>query len=67
MSDATPDRAAAAPADGSSASPDGRAIWDELTGQSEAVALLAAASSPRATARDAAGTALAHSWLITGP
>ncbi len=46
MSDATTDRVVAAPADGSSPSPDGRAIWDELAGQSEAVALLAAASSP---------------------
>ncbi|RIJ61115.1 DNA polymerase III subunit delta', partial [Clavibacter lycopersici] len=43
MTDAT---APATQPPGTPGSPDGRAIWDELTGQSEAVALLAAASSP---------------------
>jgi len=33
-------------------------IWDELTGQAEAIATVRAA---------AAGESLAHSWLITGP
>ncbi|QEO08694.1 DNA polymerase III subunit delta' [Protaetiibacter larvae] len=34
------------------------AIWDELTGQDEAIRLVRAA---------AAGDGLAHSWLVTGP
>lgn len=35
------------------------ALWDELTGQAEAIATMRAAASDNA--------ALAHSWLITGP
>jgi DNA polymerase III subunit delta' len=40
------------------------AIWDELTGQTEAIAVFDAAASASADATDAAMT---HSWLITGP
>ncbi|WP_345763736.1 DNA polymerase III subunit delta' [Diaminobutyricibacter sp. McL0608] len=37
------------------------AVWDDLTGQAEAIAIFEAAAS----ARD--GGAMTHSWLITGP
>ncbi|WP_426521155.1 DNA polymerase III subunit delta' [Diaminobutyricibacter sp. McL0618] len=37
------------------------AVWDDLTGQAEAIAIFEAA----ANARD--GGAMTHSWLITGP
>ncbi len=37
------------------------AVWDDLTGQAEAIAIFEAA----ANARD--GAAMTHSWLITGP
>jgi DNA polymerase III subunit delta' len=40
------------------------AVWDELTGQAEAIAVFEAAASASADATDAAMT---HSWLITGP
>jgi DNA polymerase-3 subunit delta' len=41
------------------------AVWDELTGQSEAIAVFeAAAAASTLGANDAAMT---HSWLITGP
>ncbi len=39
--------------------------WDDLTGQSEAVALLRAASEE--SAGGAPSRAMTHSWLITGP
>lgn len=40
------------------------ALWDELTGQAEAIATMrAAAAAPAGDAKDT----LAHSWLITGP
>lgn len=40
------------------------ALWDELTGQAEAIAVMRAAAA--APADDVRGS-LAHSWLITGP
>jgi DNA polymerase III subunit delta' len=40
------------------------AVWDELTGQAEAIAVFEAAASASVDATDAAMT---HSWLITGP
>lgn len=36
------------------------ALWDELTGQSEAIAVVEAAASPDAAA-------MTHAWLFTGP
>lgn len=36
------------------------AVWDELTGQAEAIAVVEAAASP-------ATTSMTHSWLFTGP
>jgi DNA polymerase-3 subunit delta' len=40
------------------------ALWDELTGQAEAIAgMRAAAAAPAGDTKDT----LAHSWLITGP
>jgi len=40
------------------------AVWDELTGQSEAIAVFEAAATSALGPDDAAMT---HSWLITGP
>lgn len=44
-------------------------VWDELTGQDEAIAIVRAAASsatmPRSSAEAARG--MTHSWLITGP
>ncbi|MCC7128601.1 MAG: AAA family ATPase, partial [Microbacteriaceae bacterium] len=37
-------------------------VWDELTGQAEAVAIMKAAADPAT-----ADSNLTHSWLITGP
>jgi DNA polymerase-3 subunit delta' len=37
-------------------------IWDELTGQSEAIGVFTAAATASAT-----GSAMTHAWLITGP
>ncbi|HMH57965.1 MAG TPA: DNA polymerase III subunit delta' [Galbitalea sp.] len=37
-------------------------VWDELTGQAEAIEVFSAAA-----AADAAGSAMTHAWLITGP
>lgn len=37
-------------------------VWDELTGQSDAIAVFSAAASG-----DNADAAMTHSWLITGP
>jgi DNA polymerase-3 subunit delta' len=39
-------------------------VWDELTGQSEAIAVFSAAAAA-STADE--GSAMTHSWLITGP
>jgi len=39
-------------------------VWDELTGQQEAIAVFRAAAAESAAAPDSAMT---HSWLITGP
>ena len=42
------------------------AVWDELTGQSEAIAVVAAAASAsRLGGSD--DSSMTHSWLITGP
>ena len=37
------------------------AVWDDLTGQAEAIAIFEAAANARG------GGAMTHSWLITGP
>ncbi len=42
------------------------AVWDELTGQSEAIAIFAAAASASA-AGGSGNSSMTHSWLITGP
>ena len=43
-------------------------VWDELTGQSEAIAVFrAAAADSTPAASPIAGSAMTHSWLITGP
>src|SRR5450830_572736 len=43
-------------------------VWDELTGQSEAIAIFRAAAAD-SSLRDApiGDSAMTHSWLITGP
>lgn len=41
-------------------------IWDELTGQSEAIDVFRAAASP-APAGGGSDSVMTHSWLITGP
>jgi DNA polymerase-3 subunit delta' len=41
-------------------------IWDELTGQTEAIEVFRAAASGTAGSGDASD-AMTHSWLITGP
>jgi len=42
------------------------AVWDELTGQSEAIAIFAAAASA-SSAGGSGNSSMTHSWLITGP
>lgn len=42
-------------------------IWDELTGQSEAIAVFKAAAAGTAPAQGDPGASMTHSWLITGP
>ena len=42
------------------------AVWDELTGQSEAIAIFAAAASA-SSAGGSGDSSMTHSWLITGP
>lgn len=43
-------------------------VWDELTGQSEAIAIFrAAAADSSLTDAPIADSAMTHSWLITGP
>ena len=42
------------------------AVWDELTGQSEAIAIVAAAASASAVG-GSGDSSMTHSWLITGP
>jgi DNA polymerase III subunit delta' len=42
------------------------ALWDELTGQSEAIAVFAAAAEA-AAAGGSNDSSMTHSWLITGP
>jgi DNA polymerase-3 subunit delta' len=37
-------------------------VWDELTGQAEAIATFTAAAAQRAV-----GSAMTHAWLVTGP
>ncbi|MCW4385161.1 DNA polymerase III subunit delta' [Salinibacterium sp. SYSU T00001] len=41
-------------------------VWDELTGQTEAIEVFRAAAAS-AAALDPADNAMTHSWLITGP
>ncbi|QEE60739.1 DNA polymerase III subunit delta' [Salinibacterium sp. dk2585] len=41
-------------------------VWDELTGQSEAIEVFRAAAASAAD-RDDTGNSMTHSWLITGP
>lgn len=41
------------------------ALWDELTGQSDAIAVVEAAAASSADGSNEAG--MTHSWLITGP
>lgn len=45
------------------------ALWDDLTGQADAIAIFRAASSrpDPAAADSAAATSMTHAWLITGP
>ncbi|MFF1633509.1 DNA polymerase III subunit delta' [Leifsonia sp. NPDC058248] len=47
------------------------AVWDDLTGQDDAIAIFKAAaaggSSSDTTLARAAGNSMTHSWLITGP
>ena len=42
------------------------AVWDELTGQSEAIAVFAAAASASSVG-GSDDSSMTHSWLITGP
>jgi len=42
------------------------AVWDELTGQSEAIAIFEAAASASSVG-GSDSSAMTHSWLITGP
>ena len=42
------------------------AVWDELTGQQEAIAIVAAAASASAVG-GSGDSSMTHSWLITGP
>ena len=42
------------------------AVWDELTGQSEAIAIVEAAASASAIG-GSGDSSMTHSWLITGP
>jgi DNA polymerase III subunit delta' len=42
------------------------AVWDELTGQSEAIAIFAAAASASSVG-GSENSSMTHSWLITGP
>lgn len=42
------------------------AVWDELTGQAEAIAVVEAAASA-ASAGGSGNSSMTHSWLITGP
>jgi len=41
-------------------------VWDELTGQSDAIEVFRAAAASAADSDDA-GNSMTHSWLITGP
>lgn len=54
------------------ASLEGMAVWDDLTGQDDAIAIFKAAAaggsrSGAAGSTAVAGNAMTHSWLITGP
>ena len=51
------------------ASLDTMTVWDELTGQDEAIEVVraAAAGSAAGTGAGAPGRSMTHSWLITGP
>ena len=41
-------------------------VWDELTGQSEAIAIFRAAAEA-SSAGGSGDSSMTHSWLITGP
>src|ERR1700712_4729155 len=45
------------------------AVWDDLTGQDDAIAIFkaAAAGGSRSGATGAAASSMTHSWLLTGP
>lgn len=42
-------------------------VWDDLTGQAEAISVFRAAASVSATGSPASAASMTHSWLITGP
>ncbi|MCU1635390.1 MAG: polymerase subunit delta [Cryobacterium sp.] len=42
-------------------------LWDELTGQSEAIAIVRAAAERPSADNESAGSSMTHAWLITGP
>ena len=42
-------------------------VWDELTGQAEAIAVFRAAAESTAIGAPVGESAMTHSWLITGP
>ncbi|TQL48736.1 DNA polymerase III delta prime subunit [Homoserinimonas aerilata] len=42
-------------------------VWDELTGQDEAIEVFRAAAASSAVGADPAANSMTHSWLITGP
>ncbi|CAN5243171.1 hypothetical protein BH09ACT5_BH09ACT5_12250 [soil metagenome] len=42
------------------------AVWDELTGQADAIAIVEAAAATSVVG-GADDSAMTHSWLITGP
>src|SRR3954466_15242078 len=41
-------------------------VWDELTGQAEAIAIVEAAAAA-STVADSVDAVMTHAWLITGP
>src|SRR6478735_2255672 len=42
-------------------------VWDELTGQADAIAVFRAAAAAATPTEGAAEQAMSHAWLITGP
>jgi DNA polymerase-3 subunit delta' len=43
------------------------AVWDDLTGQDDAIAIVRAAASADSAGAGAGARSMTHSWLITGP